>query len=136
VHVDKGMDRIRFVRPRNRWVPELQGGGRYFGRMCFWVECDRELQSEVTLTILFPSPTKIITTLQGLVLGTGLDRSRRFVASRAVRQFLGRTADLRDHMSQVGVFDRDDDTIDEQIRTLINKPVPTGDSVLQRQSWE
>jgi hypothetical protein len=39
-------------------------------------------------------------------------------------------------MSQVGVFDRDDDTIDEQIRTLINKPVPTGDSVLQRQSWE
>ena len=106
------------------------------GGRIFWLECDRELQSEVTLTILFPSPTKIITSLEGLVLGTGLDRSRRIVASRAVLQFLGRTVDLRHHMSRVGVYDKDDDSIDEQIRTLINKPAPAGDSVLQKQSWE
>lgn len=106
-------------------------GGRFY-----WIECDRELQSEVTLSILFPSPTKIISKLEGLVLGTGLDRSRRIVASRVVLQFIGRKIDGRHCMTNVGVFDRADSSISDEIRSLLNASIPAGDAVLQKQSWE
>lgn len=106
------------------------------GGRLFWIECDRELQSEVTLSILFPSPIKTITRLEGLVLGTGLDRARRIVSSRVVLQYLGRDIDKRSHLSRVGVYDEDDPTLDGDILKLLNTEIPAEDRVLQMQSWQ
>ncbi len=88
------------------------------GRM-FWVECDRELQAEVTLTILFPSPTKVITQLEGLVLGTGLDRARRIVASRIVLERLDHRTDPREALANVAIMEISTAAIPGEVRAAL-----------------
>ena len=100
------------------------------GRL-FWMEFDRELDSEITLSILIPSTTRIITQLEGLVLGTGLDRSRRIVAGRLVLEYLGRSIDARSALRAVGLFEKDDPTIPDTIRTLIRAEIPAHEAVIQ-----
>lgn len=91
------------------------------GGRIFWIECDRQLQSEVSLSILFPSPTRIITQLEGIVLGTGVNRARRILASQVVLDYLGDSVNLRKCLSNVGVFCVNSDHIPENIRSLLGR---------------
>ncbi len=102
------------------------------GRL-FWMEFDRELDSEITLSILIPNTTRIITYLEGLVLGTGLDRARRIVAGRLVLEYLGRKIDAKKALKSIGVFEKDDPTIPETIKAMIMAEIPAGEAVLQLQ---
>jgi hypothetical protein len=102
------------------------------GRL-FWMEFDRELEAEVTLSILVPSPTRVITQLEGLVLGTGLDRNRRIVAGRIVLEFLGRKIDRKHALAQVGVFEKHETAIPQAVKDLLLAAIPQSEAVLQLQ---
>lgn len=100
------------------------------GRL-FWMEFDRELEAEVTLSILMPSPTRVITQLEGLVLGVGLDRNRRIVAGRIVLEFLGQKPDRKRAFAKVGVFEKHDAGIPQGIKDLLLAEIPEGEAFLQ-----
>lgn len=100
------------------------------GRL-FWIELDRELEAEVTLSILMPSPTRVVTQLEGLVLGVGLDRNRGIVAGRIVLEFLGQNTDRKRAFAKVGVFEKHDAGIPKGIRDLLLAEIPEGEAFLQ-----
>lgn len=89
------------------------------GDRLFWIDCDRRLDAEISMTILYPSTIRYLTRLEGLVLGTGLDRLRRIAAGRVMLEFLGGRVDVRRCLDEVGVFDAEDPRIPDYVRRSI-----------------
>ena len=123
LHPDHPDDTTRFLTYRGT-IALLRG-------RLFWMEFDRELEGEITLSILMPSPTRVITQLEGLVLGVGLDRNRRIVAGRIVLEFLGRKTDRKRAFAKVGVFEKEAAGIPQGVKDLLLAEIPISEAFLQ-----
>lgn len=87
-------------------------------------------RNEAIQIILYPSYTNRIRILSGIMSGVSAQATRPPTATQIALQFLGTSVELRDALSECGLFDPGDDQIPQDIRQMISGSLSAGTHLL------
>ena len=97
------------------FVHKYQGLAIFDSNRLYLFECQPQLTSIYSLTVLYPSNRSRITTLSGLVTSVTGGASRKPFASRIVFERLADKAGLREGLERCGVYRLESDDVDPDI---------------------
>ena len=82
---------------------------------------------EMTQTILFPSFKNRVTRLTGLKLGVSGSGERMPCCARVVYEYLGHTIEVRRALRLCGLYELDDERVDEATRRAVTNDIAPGE---------
>lgn len=116
---------------RSGFTRKYEGGCYILQDRVFITAMETLTRNEVTQTILYPSYTKRICHLTGIMSGVAAHASRLPAATQVVFEYLGEVVDIRECLKQCGLFDYGDSEIPSDIQSMISKGVQAGSNLLE-----
>jgi hypothetical protein len=93
----------------------------------FMIDYEALATNEITETVLTPSYKNRISRLHGLRIGVPANGVRKPSCARVVMEYLGAQVDIRKALGLCGLYELNDDTIDEAIKVSIRNNMDEAD---------
>lgn len=108
------------TRGRGGFTCKYEGACFMLGDRLFITAIETLTRNEAIQIILYPSYTNRIRYLSGIMSGVAAHATRPPAATQIAMEYLGRSINVRDALSQSGLFDPDDESLPEEIAHMVS----------------